>query len=177
MARFWGISRVKYRGSWQWLAQHRNGGKRLWKSGFADELAAARWLATKLRVTVNSLQRASDYSVSTSRFTGVIPRQASPRRPTRWIAQAHGKYLGIFCTELAAAKAVAKALKTSAALLSKKRKSGRRGVSGQISAARARTVFMAAYPCFKTYVAGDYQSLLDMESNYAREFKQDTALR
>ena len=95
------------------------------------------------------------------------------RGSIRWIAKAGGKYVGSFDTEKLAAQAVAKKLQIQVARLLKKA-SGSRGVKRKrISGSRARALFKAAYPVFKKYVAADYSGLTDMETRFARLFRQD----
>ena len=177
MSKYWGVPHVEYRGKWQWLAQHR--GKRLWKIGFTDEEQAGRWLARELGVRTASLRRSGTHLVATSSFRGLVPVQTSPRCPTRWIAQVGRKYLGTFTTEAAGAKALAKHLGTPLAKLPRKNRSRRRASGSravQISAQRARCVFKAAYPRFKTYVAGDFENMLQLESKAGSEYMKDFAM-
>ena len=144
--------------------------KRFWKSGFQDEDAAATWLAKQLGVTRTSLQRQSNFLVTTSAFKGVVPRLVGERGAIRWIAYAGKTYIGSFETEKTAAKAMAKHYGTPISQVRRRAVSGRRGV---ISAPRARAVFKASYRRFKRYRAGDYENMLVIESKAAKEFKQD----
>ena len=173
---YWGVSLVDYRGSRQWLAQHR--GFKLWKIGFPDKDSAARWLARKLGATVSSLRKRSRlHSLNTSMYKGVLPRLRSADGTISWQAQSGGEYLGSFRTEKLVARAVAKRLQVSLAGLLKKASGSRgakSGVKRKISARRARILFKAAYPVFKKYVAADYASLTAMEDKFARAFRKDS---
>ena len=177
MSKYWGVSRVKYRGSWQWLAQKNNGSVRLWKTGFKDEDQATQWLAKKCRVTPASLRKSSSSPITTSSYKGVCLVQRSPRSCLWWVAQHAGKYIGTFDTEQAAAKAVARRSMQSPKSLRRGKRhhvSGSRGV--RISAPRARALFKAAYRAFKTYVAGDYTNMMDIESTAGSVFKEDPSM-
>ena len=171
MRRYWGISRVWYRGAWRWLAQKSLGRKRLWKTGFQDEIAAATWLAKQLGVTRTSLQRHDKFLVTTSVYKGVVPRLVGERGAIRWIARAGTSYVGTFKTEKRAAKAIAK--QRGVAFSKLRRKQGGSGRRGVISAPRARALFKGAYRQFKKYQAGDYVNMLEIESKAAMDFKQD----
>ena len=176
MSKYWGVLRVKYRGRWQWLAQKNNGSIRLWKTGFENEDQAAQWLAKKLGVTLTSLRKSSSSLIATSSYKGVVPVQRSSRSCLRWVAQHAGKYIGTFDTEQAAVKAVARRSTQSPRSLRRRQHhgSGSRGV--RISAPRARALFKAAYPAFKTYVAGDYASMMDIEITAGRAFHKEPSL-
>lgn len=171
MRRFWGVSRVFYRGSWQWLAQNaRKPTQRIWKVGFETEDAAAKWLAKRLGVTMTSLERRDNFHLIKSKFQGVRPMQVG-RAAIRWIGYKGDAYVGTFKTEKAAAAAVAKHTGTPAPKL--RRKVGASGRRAGMSTCRARVLFKASFQHFKTYTAGDYKNMLEMESKAAGEFKQD----
>ena len=176
MGKYWGVTHVKRRGAWTWLAQRCRGGQRLWRCGFSSEDVAAAWLAKQLGVSTASLRKSGESLVITSSFKGVVPRRSSSRCAIRWIAQDGQKHLGIYASEETAAEALARARGVPVSELGRKRRRGAsgRGVVGQISVGRARAGFKAAHAEFKTYMAGDYQSMLKIESSHARDFKKDS---
>ena len=175
MGRYWGVSWVKYRGHWSWLAQrHGHGGKRFWRVGFDSEDKAAKWLAKQMAVPLSSLRKSGPSVVTTSVFRGVVLKQSSSRSPMRYVAQVgSGEYLGTFATEMQAAKAVARRRGVGVKKLRRKAVSGRRGSSTIISGVRARALFRATYPHFKSYAPGDYEHMMELEDRVGRHFKKD----
>ena len=78
MVSYVGVSRPSGRDR-GWVAQHRQ--KKIWKGGFASRLAAARWLAARLRVPEDKLRRrkrsgvqADPNALPMSRYHGVVCR-------------------------------------------------------------------------------------------------------
>ena len=164
-SRYLGITRPLIRGQPRgWVAQPRRAN--VWKCGFQTQIAAARWLAKKLRVRLAALRRpelASGRRVHTeefgiSCFRGVVPHGR------RWEARAHGRRLGTFKSQAAAAQVAARALRTSVKSLRK-----------PMSAKRARPIFKAAYQVFKQYVPGDLQHTRLQEHQCQHIFKQEIA--
>ena len=80
----------------------------------------------------------------------------------RWVARVQQKILGRYTTEQEAANRVAAALGVGVRVL---RKTGKPKYL-------AKRLFHVAYPIFKEYVPGDYQSMIDHETTSARMFRQ-----
>lgn len=153
---------------------------KLWKKGFRSQEAAVAWLASKLKVLPCTLRKSgqrvrrsmprksgsqgvssSKGSSTASTFRGVIGRCRSGRE--LWEARAHGKVLGYYSTEDAAAAQVARSLGV-------KKKEILKEVN---SRKRMRDLFIATHQVFGKYLPGDYEYTLKQESTDHKASKQD----
>jgi hypothetical protein len=163
-----GVTKPKYRGCCRgWLAQNKSA--KLWKLGFKTQAAARDWLASQLGVPTSSLAmqlqrnkfgsqgvRAPESSMA-SQFRGVVGR---PHRihGHAWQARLKGKSLGSFCTEVGAARCLARALGTTTKKLKK---------DSIVTRKRARELFIVAHAVFKAYVPGDLAVTKEQEGHSA----------
>ena len=163
--RYVGVTHPKSRTGW--VAQHAS--PRLFKSGFATEEQAAKWLAKTLRVRQSSLLRFRRSRVRRqlvlSNFRGVV-RRCRPQKSVLWEARRPGGVLlGTYSSELHAAKALARVLGVPVSSLRRKAVLTRR---------IARQLFIAAYRVFKKYIPGDVEKTCEHERKYRTALKQDS---
>ena len=153
-----------------WVAQKRDLG--LYRARFPTALAAAEWLAKRMRVSIDQLKRPSSKSVRhqvvearrpsftlpVSRYHGVIADRGY------FIARHGGRNLARFTSQSAAARCVAGARRTTVKKLLKKVK---------LSGALARRLFKAALTAFGKYIPGDVKSLRAHEHDSKSMFTKD----
>ena len=164
--RYVGVTHPKSRTGW--VAQHAS--PRLFKSGFATEEQAAKWLAKTLRVRQSSLLRVRRSRVRRqlvlSNFRGVVRRCRPQKKSVLWEARRPGGVLlGTYSSELHAAKALARVLGVPVSSLRRKAVLTRR---------IARQLFIAAYRVFKKYIPGDVEKTCEHERKYRTALKQDS---
>ena len=150
VSKYRGVTRPCYRGSaGKWLAQSKN--PRLWKYGFRSKIDAATWLSKRLGVKVSDLAQRSGPSpqIAMSCYQGVYPH-ARKDKPPKWEARVDGRLVSTHTTALAAARVVAKRLKTTVAKLKKE---------DPLTPKMARRLFMASYLVFHKYLPGDLANL------------------
>lgn len=163
VAQYRHVSHPSIRGiSCGWVEQKRGIS---YRARFASQLKAARWIAGRMGVSVASLrirragvQACVDLKVA--KYSGVTHSRG------RWIARARGKVLGRYATEQEAAYGVAKSLGVGVGALK------RSGIPNYL----AKRLFLVAYPIFREYVPGDYESMVAHETKSARMFLQDSLL-
>lgn len=161
-----GVSKPGYRER-GWVAQNKKAG--LWKGGFDSEEEAASWLARALGLSRRSLLRSDEGPAArqrfvVSRFRGVV-RRSRPQGDLWEARGAHGKYVGTYTSERAAAKAVARVLGVPVSKLQRKEPFTRRA---------ACAVFRASYKTFRRYMPGDLQHLYQQESKCQAVFQKET---
>ena len=163
-ARLRGVSRPLYRGNGKlWLAQSKP--NKLWKYGFHTKMAAAKWLAQKLKVKVSGLaeQKGPTPALAMSCYNGVVCHRRKNGNAV-YEARVDGKLISSHGSAVAAAAVVAKKLGTSIASLKKRQ---------PLTPKLARSVLTASYPVFRQYVPGDLVDLMHHEKINARIFAED----
>ena len=157
----------------RWIAQvHQGKGGTLGTSLSQDDLA--RLVARHLGTTVKKLEFPQTHVKESrrlvSKYRCVVWKRQTPRRAASWQVSIKGKYMGIFPTELAAAKEVVRLLKLGSVteLLKKP--------AQYLDKAVARFKAMRAFWSQEVFVPGDLESAIAHRSKSAAMFKAEPAL-
>ena len=165
--RYAGVTRPLVRGKRCWVAQQRS--PRIWKACFQSQNAAARWLASQLGVELSTLKHDSSgvlKRLPAARYHGVVVR-IKRGRGALFEARAGGCLLKTCSSELAAARAVAKACGTTVKKLRKK--------DAEVFTKKlARSVFAATCSVFGKYHPGDLQHLELQETSCKTVFREES---
>ena len=154
-----------------WVAQHRQ--KKIWKGGFASSLAAARWLAARLRVPVDKLRRrkrsgvqADPNALPMSRYHGVVCR-VRQSGGVLYEVRVPGQLPKTFTEEMSAAKFVSRYRRVALKKLKKPE---------PFTRALAKKLWGCVFRVFKLYQPGDLVHLVKMTKECQSWFTQEPTL-